>query len=652
MDLRLIAATMAGVAFSFLTTAAGAAEGVMITADNAADVKVRLDGVPSELPGAWSTLGTVISGKRAGKSSAQVALAYDDNNLYVAMRIADSRIVRTASASNNDDHATLHLAFPLGKGHYHTYVVELFPGDPGKLPGLVKLSGHSLSGAQLIEAPETGGLTFEAKIPWRSFPEATKTRIGMRAGVQWTDAVSSNRIVSVTATTPGKEGKDLPQLLTEPEQGLYEGLIRAQNLAVEPSREIFADLAGDSLFERIALYDHLLTIVGPHFRGGKEFVVSDLQVQDAAKVRRLQSADFDGDGHDEIVTVVRIGSDDQYRDVVEILRMDSDNTLKPVFLHEIGLAASSGTIQNEVTVGKSGGRASLTIAQGSSEGVDQNSYNEPKPSDMESALLPWDTVGSLTFGWQGGHLVKVSETTQSPKSKGSAKREHHHEKKPAAPSVVSPPPPRPPISDELLDQVYALYRKERHVKKGKPRFDFVTDVAGDTVNERILVHDKDIVCFGKGFREGTSYVYTSVGVASPDDIIDVTARDLTGDGKAEVIVLATLHAKAGKELDDVTVDRSILFVFQITDSGIRRIFAAETGRTLGEKLVLAGLRFVPQASGLKIELTAGRSVGFTAKNYPFPEETEASSGVEPLILPWSKRTSRAYLFDGSGFKRQ
>jgi hypothetical protein len=636
-----------------LPNAAGAAEGVMITADSASNIKVQLDGVPSELPGAWSTLGTVLTGKRR-QSSPQCALAYDDDNLYVAMKVEDPKIVRTTNAGNMEDHATVRLAFPMSNGQYHTYALELFPGDPGKLPGVVKIAGHVPMGARVVEAPESNGLTFEAKVPWKSFAEATRTRVGLRASVEWTDAVAQGRIGSVSSTTRGKEGKELPQLLTEPEQALYDGLVRAQHLPTEPARELLVDVAGDALYERVALYDHFLTVVGTHFRGGKEFVVADLQIQDSGKLRLLQHADFDGDGHDEVVAVVRIGSEDHYRDVAEVLRMDTDNTLKPVYLHEVGLSAGTGAIQNELRIGRGGGRATLVIAQGSAEGVEQQGYSEPKPSDMESALLPWDPIGSQTFAWQGGHMVKSAETSHKPAARGTAKQEghsrpHRHE---TAPAVATPPAPRPPSSDEMLEQVYALYRKDRHVKKGKPRFDFVTDVAGDTTNERVLVHDRDIVCFGKGFREGGSYVYTAIGVASPEDIIDVMARDLTGDGKAEAIVLGVLHAKAGKELDDASVDRSVLFVFQITETGIHRIFAAETARNLSDRSVLAGVRLLPRDTGTQIELSAGRAIGFTAKNYPFPEETETTGGVEPLVLPWSRHRSRNYKFDGERFSVQ
>jgi hypothetical protein len=51
-------------------------------------------------------------------------------------------------------------------------------------------------------------------------------------------------------------------------------------------------------------------------------------------------------------------------------------------------------------------------------------------------------------------------------------------------------------------------------------------------------------------------------------------------------------------------------------------------------------------------LSAGRAIGFTAKNYPFPDETEATGGVEPLMLPWSRRRSRSYKFDGERFSVQ
>ena len=148
----------------------------------------------------------------------------------------------------------------------------------------------------------------------------------------------------------------------------------------------------------------------------------------------------------------------------------------------------------------------------------------------------------------------------------------------------------------MLDRVYALYKRDRGAG-GKPRFDFVTDVAGDRGPERVVIHDKDIVVFGKGFKGGTSYAYITVGVADGKDIVDATARDLTGDGKAEIIVRGVLHAKASKALGGDVVDRYALFVYSLQGDAVTRVFAAETGRAVEKDRVLGTVAFVPADKG-------------------------------------------------------
>jgi hypothetical protein len=201
----------------------------------------------------------------------------------------------------------------------------------------------------------------------------------------------------------------------------------------------------------------------------------------------------------------------------------------------------------------------------------------------------------------------------------------------------------------MLDRVYALYKRDRSTS-GKPRFDFVTDVAGDTGPERVLIHDRDIVVFGKGFRGGMSYGFITVGVADGKDIVDATARDLTGDGKAEILVRGVLHAKASKGLGGGTVDRYGLFVYSVQGDAVVRVFAAETGRAVDDKRVLGSVAFLPAARGaLGIELRPGRAVGWTEKTYPFPEDSTAAGGLEPLLLPWGSGSARRYRYSGTAF---
>ncbi len=131
-------------------------------------------------------------------------------------------------------------------------------------------------------------------------------------------------------------------------------------------------------------------------------------------------------------------------------------------------------------------------------------------------------------------------------------------------------------------------------------------------------------------------------------IIRGSPRDLTGDGKAEIVVRAVLHAKASKELGGDVVDRHALFVYQVTEGGIRRVFAAETGRALKDSKIVGTVAFVPDKGGVRIELRPGRAVGWTEKSYPFPVDTSPAGGLEPLLLPWSS-SPRKYAFDGSAF---
>ncbi len=601
--------------------------------------RVSIDGLLREWGGRMTPLDTKVRGSGDARVSAQVG--YDENNLYIALDIHDSRIVRTSAASSGEDHATLYIAFPHGRG-YATHAVQIFPGNPGKVAGVVKMGGRNVPGAQAVEAPIKGGLDVEAKIPWSTFSEASRVRVGMRAAIEYSDADSPGTIRAVVGTSGGRSGRSLPPMRLPGEQGLYDNLIHARSLPSEPARVAYGNVAGDGMLEQVAVYGGFLTIVGSHYRGGKQFYFGDLGTWGPSGVRRFELEDLDGDGRDEIVIQKNVGNSEKYRGVFVVFKVGPDGAPYQAFAHEVAIVTSEGRVENSVRLERKGRGYAITVAQDKAEGFDPATYKEPTSGDMPQALLPWQTVGSQTYTWNGKSFVKSGETTHTP----HAASKLSHDKSSAPPP---PPPPRPPTADELLDRVYALYRKERHVGRAKPRFDFVTDVIGDGRMERVLVHNKDIVVFGKGFRGGTSYAYITIGVAKAKDILDVTARDLTGDGKAEIIVRGVLHAKASKELGGDVVERDALFVYKVTDGGIHRIFAAETGRALGDNRIIGTVAFKPADKGLSIVLGPGRAVGWTQKDYPFPTDTTAAGGLEPLALPWNSSSPKQYSYNGTEY---
>ena len=640
MALALLSATLPALA---------GGSGAMLVPEPMEGVKVRIDGDLREWPNKMTELGTTLSGSGG---HAAVTLGYDEASLYVVLKVTDHRIVRTAAAGEGEDHATLLIAFPHGRD-FNSYELELFPGNPGKTAGVVKLRGASVSGAKIVEAPSTGGLHVEAQIPWSAFPDAAKVRVGLRAAVTYTNADAPGSVSGIIGTAAGKSGRALPPLLLESEEGLESQLLKPKGL-VSASREAYGNVAGDGMVERVAVFGDSLAIVGPHFRGGKEFYFADLGVKDGSMVTRLELVDFDGDGHDEIVIQKRVGAPDKYREIVTVTKVGNDDTPYQVFAHEVGIKTADGKIENKVSFRN----GAIEISQGESSGFEPSTYAEVMPGDMGSALLPWESVGSRTFKWQGKSFEKTEETPFTPKSAGGSGKVAKNRKKgrksrAAARSDGPPPPPVPraPTSDELLDRVYALYRKDRGVG-GRPSFDFVTDVAGGREPERVLIHGKDIVVFGKGFRSGLSYAFITIGVGDPKDIVDATARDLTGDGKAEIIVRAVLHTKTSKALGGDIVDRRALMIYGVKEDALVRLFGAETSRAVGDNQVLGAVAFEPGQRGVDIELRPAHALGWTEKSYPFPADTTTAGGLEPLLLPWGDAGKRTYRWSGSAYVLQ
>src|SRR6478735_10551791 len=389
------------------------AAGRMIAAEPMEGEKVRIDGDLREWPNKMTELGDTLSGSGGADPRAAVTIGYDESSLFVVLKIFDKRIVRSAAAGANEDHATLTLAFPRGRD-FNTYEIELYPGNPGKVAGVVKLKGAALSGAKIVEAPSEGGLHVEAQIPWSALPDAAKVRVGLRAAVTYTDADASGSISGIISTATGRSGRALPPLLLEAEEGLESQLLKPKGLT-NAAREAFGNVSGDAMYERVAVFGDSLAIVGPHYRGGKEFYFADLGVRDASMVTRLALIDFDGDGRDEIVIQKRIGAPDKYREVLTVTKVGNDDTPFQAFAQEVGIKTADGKIENRVSFKNN----TIEVAQGESEGFEPATYAEVTPSDMGSALLPWESVGSRTFKWVGKGFEQAEQTPFTPKG-GSA----------------------------------------------------------------------------------------------------------------------------------------------------------------------------------------------------------------------------------------
>ncbi|HVJ89345.1 MAG TPA: hypothetical protein VM580_06040, partial [Labilithrix sp.] len=266
--------------------------------------------------------------------------------------------------------------------------------------------------------------------------------------------------------------------------------------------------------------------------------------------------------------------------------------------------------------------------------------------DVEPILLPWGTVKSATYKFENGKFVKASETAQAG-TPAPASATKTGEKAEALPRDL--PTPAVQKGSNLGKQVLEAYMRDAGIaSSNKPRFDLEVNVDEDSKPERVALFGRDIVVLGPSFKGGTGYARLSLTQFSDDkDIAELTARDLDGNGSAEIIVRGVRHVKS--TTGDV-VDIDGLFIYQVKAGNIGRVFAVETGREMGKKRVQGLVQFIPAKSGkgFDIDVRPGVAKGFTQQTYPWPEEKPGGS-IEPLLLPWGKVQNLRYTWNGSTF---
>ncbi|MEO6575790.1 MAG: hypothetical protein ABIP89_18205, partial [Polyangiaceae bacterium] len=341
------------------------------------ETPVKLDGVVQEWP-ARSAATQVIKGT-AGKVAFNFGLQYDDTKLYAAGEITSPNFAQ------GTDHASLVLAFPTGGGGaLSVHEIAFYPGKPGETAGEVRFAsgaqkGRAVPGAKIVEAPVGGGLSFEAVLPWSTFPEARLVRVGIRGVARYSDGGGA----TILATGPGDAATptQLQSIPTEPEQSLIEGLLAPKNITAQsPKVDVLADVAGDAMKERISVFDHYFTIVGPGYRGGKEFFYRDL----GAEIVRLDARDVTGRGKDDIVLRRRFTTPNGTRESFEVWSLLGTDEPTTTFAHEIAIVSAGKHVDNAVHVAQKDIEVSVEPAAG----WDAASYHEPTATDFDPILLP------------------------------------------------------------------------------------------------------------------------------------------------------------------------------------------------------------------------------------------------------------------------
>lgn len=570
-------------------------------------------------------------------ASMRFALAADAQGLYVGAEVRDDRLVRTSSPGNREDAVVLTLSVPEGR-RQQISDIYLFAGVTGRSAASAGLAAsiggppRTIAGARVVEGPRRAGRGYviEAFIPFARIPGGARWDTA-RATIRLRDVDSEAHPVVESEPALVPTSAPVPLMAAGGASGALEQFLTSRGLgAARPSHDLSGDVAGDARPERVYVVDRFVLVTGPGYRDGTSYAFHELPIRQGSDARSASLRDLTGDGKAELVLVIRQRNDQGERDLWQVLSLSGERPT-PVFSIEVRKATRAGSIEASVRILRARGRGApeIEVTAGRAQGLDAASWREAPADDAEPILLPWGPIRSRRYRWSGRDFARTGERPNP------SYREPTPEPTPTASAGTrpAPEPPRAPSQDELL----AAFRRERGIARGvRPRFRFETNVAGDRAPETALVYGRHLVLVGPGIQGGTSWLYYEVPAPSDDDLVNVQAADVTGDGRAEL--LFTVRQRFGE------VSREVLVVHQVTDRGFPRLLQVEVARQSGT----ASVRNEVSTRGGRLEIAPGRAREWGAAHWPFTRDP--NDGAEPILLPWTDRAVR-YRYAGGRLSR-
>jgi hypothetical protein len=278
------------------------------------------------------------------------------------------------------------------------------------------------------------------------------------------------------------------------------------------------------------------------------------------------------------------------------------------------------------------------VHAGEAEGLDAASFHPRGEGDEEPLLLPWGPVAARTYRYESGRFVSVGDAP-NPRYRAPAPEQAappaRQASTPRAPARPAPAAERPPSLEALI----AAAKRERGIPaSAEPRFRRRANVAEDPRPETLVVYGRSLLVVGPGFRGGRGYFFFDLPARAPEDLLDLSTADVTGDGRDEI--LGRFRQDLGQGFT-----REVLVVHRFTPRGFPRALAVEVARTDGTHRVENRVRTTRSGGRLALTIEPGRAVGWDRASWPFAGF--ADDGVAPLLLPWQDQARRYCLEDGA-----
>ena len=348
----------------------------------------------------WGKAAGYRVGGQSDDTSFAVRCAYDDERLYVMVRVFDDYVYRGKQPSaRKDDHLVVTLMAPdVPRGKPGSLVV--YPGNDKEKPRRT-WNGKALPDWLLAEDTlQRRGWSLEIAVPLARIPGLGQPAVGVAARIEFHDADIAARVDSTVA---------FDGMLTMADQNqLFGSFLKATKLRKQDIRlDRLVNVDDRPGPERVVAGGKVIGILSDGF------FVLELPVRDARDVRKVDIVDLRGDGTMSILTELRQYGQGGSRDIVAIWQVAGGGQVERVLAFEVRKEMAGKVLANRWSLvaknkykrGKSktarGHDIVIEVADSDVTGWDEDSYNEAPAVDVRAILLPWSDETSAVYTFEG-----------------------------------------------------------------------------------------------------------------------------------------------------------------------------------------------------------------------------------------------------------
>jgi hypothetical protein len=296
----------------------------------------------------------------------------EGKTLYLAIEVADERVVRTKQAKSGEDHVTL----TVGRQRY-----TLFPAAGAE-------KAKAVPATKVASSSNDKGFVIELAFPFGKFAGLGRGLERLPVSLRFDDcdaaaSLKTERTVTVAGELAFTAGEStLDSFLND------RGLTRSHVRWRKPIK-----VAGKR--SELILAGKLVAVVGD----GYGFV--ELPVADGGDVRNPRLVDLAGDGRPTVVLEYTERGGGGERVVLAAFRPEG-NGVRRVFAAEIGKRTSEGgRLSSKVDLKRHGKATDIVLSAQPAQGLTADTYKEAPASDLVPILLPWAAPKKAVYTFSG-----------------------------------------------------------------------------------------------------------------------------------------------------------------------------------------------------------------------------------------------------------